>query len=366
MRLPERPSSGLCQICHSRKETQEVELPEPTAACPRCGWWYSVPDPAADPALAAAASESALDSWFQPGRLGRSAHGEFQSGPASGPGGWAQGPGPATVAHRRSRLSHLIRRQQRGRAVGVPVHSLELWSPDDPLPSPPEQADNLIAWIGDQQQSDYSKRVTIDLANAPAVAAWIGVPITRDDLGLIGWLAASQAGALLDLETGSDAIAVSLTLAGWAHHVALRRSASESRRAFMTMKFGDPQLNDVFDRCFKPAVARTGFTLGTVLEGQPAGQIDDQMRVGIRASRFMLADLTFGSQGAYWEAGFAEGLGRPVIYTCRKADWELQQTHFDTNHLVTIVWDPADLPDAARRLTATIRATLPGEAVVED
>jgi hypothetical protein len=316
--------------------------------------------------LAAVASETALDSWFQPGASGRSSRGALQPGPIGGPGGWAQGPGPVDVAHRRSRLSHLVRRQQRGRAVGVPVHSLELWSPDDPLPSPPEQADNLVAWVGDQQQADYSKRVTIDRANAPAVAAWIGVPITRDDLGAIGWLAGSLAGNLLDLATTSDAIAVSLTLAGWTHHVALRRSASESRRAFMTMKFGDPDLNDVFDRCFKPAVARAGFTLSTVLEGQPAGQIDDQMRVGIRMSRFMVADLSFGSHGAYWEAGFAEGLGRPVIYTCRKADWDLQMTHFDTNHLVTIVWDPADLPDAARRLTATIRATLPGEAATED
>ena len=183
---------------------------------------------------------------------------------------------------------------------------------------------------------------------------------------MIRWLASSLSRDLLALETEADQIAVSLTLAGWARYVALRQTASESRRAFMTMKFGDPQLNEVFDRCFKPAVARAGFTLSTVLEGQPAGQIDDQMRVGIRISRFMVADLSFGSHGAYWEAGFAEGLGRPVIYTCRKADWDLQKTHFDTNHLVTIVWDPADLADAARRLTATIRATLPGEATVED
>jgi nucleoside 2-deoxyribosyltransferase len=46
-------------------------------------------------------------------------------------------------------------------------------------------------------------------------------------------------------------------------------------------------------------------------------QIDDQMRVALRTSRFVVADLTRGNRGAYWEAGFAEGLGRPVIYTCR-------------------------------------------------
>ncbi len=64
-----------------------------------------------------------------------------------------------------------------------------------------------------------------------------------------------------------------------------------------------------------------------------------------------------------------ESLGTPgppsVIYTCREAEWDAQRSHFDTNHLNTIVWDPADLPDAAARLTAMIRATLPGEAKAE-
>ena len=40
------------------------------------------------------------------------------------------------------------------------------------------------------------------------------------------------------------------------------------------------------------------------------------MRVQIRASRFVICDLTHGNRGAYWEAGFAEGIGRPVIFVC--------------------------------------------------
>jgi len=77
-----------------------------------------------------------------------------------------------------------------------------------------------------------------------------------------------------------------------------------------------------------------------------------------------LADLTHHNKGAYWEAGFAEGLGKPVIYLCRKDVFEdkTQGTHFDTNHHLTVVWDPADLTDAAEKLKATIRATLPREA----
>jgi hypothetical protein len=59
-------------------------------------------------------------------------------------------------------------------------------------------------------------------------------------------------------------------------------------------------------------------------------------------------------------------LGRPVIYTCRKKEWGEGTAHFDTSHLNTIIWEPDKLEDAATRLTATIRATLPAEAKMTD
>lgn len=73
---------------------------------------------------------------------------------------------------------------------------------------------------------------------------------------------------------------------------------------------------------------------------------------------------TQGSYGAYWEAG--EGRGVPVIYRCEKTAWEKRKTHFDTNHMVTIIWDPTDLKKAENALAATIRATLRAEAKQTD
>jgi hypothetical protein len=37
------------------------------------------------------------------------------------------------------------------------------------------------------------------------------------------------------------------------------------------------------------------------------------------------------------------------------------KVHFDTNHHLTVIWDPENLQDAAT-VCATIRATLPAEA----
>jgi nucleoside 2-deoxyribosyltransferase len=149
---------------------------------------------------------------------------------------------------------------------------------------------------------------------------------------------------------------------GWLRYELLKKGHVLSRKALMAMKFGDSELDQVVESCFRPAVSRAGFTLYTIIEDQPAGLIDDQLRVALRTSRFILADLTHGNNGAYWEAGFAEGLGRPVIYTCRETDWGLRSSHFDTNHLVTIIWETANLHRAGARLTTTIRATLPAEA----
>ncbi len=127
----------------------------------------------------------------------------------------------------------------------------------------------------------------------------------------------------------------------------------------MAMKFGDDELNKMLEDVFKPSAKRAGFDLVKLTDVPKAGLIDDRMRVEIQASDFVVADLSHDNLGAYWEAGYAEGLGKPVIYTCEKSKFERTKTHFDTNHHLTILWDSASPSDAASELAATIRATLP-------
>ncbi len=100
--------------------------------------------------------------------------------------------------------------------------------------------------------------------------------------------------------------------------------------------------------------------------GRRAPLIDNQIRAALLSARFVISDLTQGSYGAYWEAGFAEGLGIPVIYTCEKTEWKENKTHFDTNHMATVIWDVADLKTAENALVAMIRATLRAEAKQTD
>lgn len=175
----------------------------------------------------------------------------------------------------------------------------------------------------------------------------------------------------------ADILAISnvgLTPAGWDHYASMLKDSKDSRVAFMAMKFNDPELDTVFASCFQPAAARAGYTLLRVDSNPEAGLIDDQMMVQIRRARFMIADLTHANKGAYWEAGFAEGLSRPVIYTCRadhfKEDTERdKRPHFDINHRQIVRWEdatPLALQKTGNQLTAIIRNTMPSEAKLED
>jgi nucleoside 2-deoxyribosyltransferase len=109
-------------------------------------------------------------------------------------------------------------------------------------------------------------------------------------------------------------------------------------------------------------VKETGFNLEKLNDRPEAGIIDNILRQRIRQVRFVICDLTHGNHGAYWEAGFAEGLGKPVIYTCKKAVFEGaegEKPHFDTNHHQTIVWSVDNLEKNAEELKATIRCSIP-------
>lgn len=158
--------------------------------------------------------------------------------------------------------------------------------------------------------------------------------------------------------------------AGWHRYTELTNSRTTNRFGFMAMNYGDAELDTIVRDHFAVEVRKTGFDLRRLDEGQGAGLIDDQLRVAIRTARFLVCDLTHGNRGAYWEAGFAEGLGRPVIYTCRRDIFQDRlhehHPHFDTKHMVTVPWDAADPVPAARRLKDTIRATLPAEARLTD
>lgn len=146
----------------------------------------------------------------------------------------------------------------------------------------------------------------------------------------------------------------------------LKKGKKATNKAFLALQF-DGALNEKRKKKLKKAVSQTGFILNTVDEEPKAGLIDDKIRLDIRNSRFVIADLTDGNKGAYWEAGFAEGMGKSVIYMCREDVFndEKKRPHFDVSHHQCITWSKDKFDEAMEKLKNTIRYTFP-DAIQED
>ncbi|MGE3508174.1 MAG: hypothetical protein AB7N65_04755 [Vicinamibacterales bacterium] len=88
--------------------------------------------------------------------------------------------------------------------------------------------------------------------------------------------------------------------------------------------------------------------------------IDDRIINGLRTAEVTVVDCTLGSNGAYFEAGYARALNRVLVFTCR-ADWfKAPGVHFDTKMFPYIVWtSPGDLRGKlALRLMNTVPSIL--------
>ena len=83
-------------------------------------------------------------------------------------------------------------------------------------------------------------------------------------------------------------------------------------------------------------------------------KICDRIIAEIRRCQFVVADVTGQNPGAYFEAGFAMALGRPVIWICREDE---EKIHFDTRQYPHIFWKtPEDLrQQLVSRISATIK-----------
>ncbi|MFD1157281.1 TIR domain-containing protein [Roseovarius aestuarii] len=150
-----------------------------------------------------------------------------------------------------------------------------------------------------------------------------------------------------------------LTISGWEEYEAALSGLRPGRHGFIAMKYHDADLEEFVRDVVKPATKNgIGFELIDLRDVARAGVIDNIMRQQIRDSAFVIADLTHDNLGAYWEAGYAEGLGKPVIYICEKEKFEDSKTHFDTNHCTTVIWQKNEAEKFEVELVATLRRSL--------
>lgn len=148
-----------------------------------------------------------------------------------------------------------------------------------------------------------------------------------------------------------------LTFEGREYIESLNEPNKNSKKIFMAFWFDEAkELQKIFDNIVKPAIDNGGFLAERVSSSttNPENKISDEIIGMIKSSRAVIADCTGNRTAVYYEAGFARGMKIPVIWTCRKSDFE--NICFDVSHDPFIVWDdPVDLADKiVKRLKAIL------------
>jgi len=175
---------------------------------------------------------------------------------------------------------------------------------------------------------------------------------------------ALKAEGLIDIvESTSQKQNLKLTLAGWSRFDQLTKSSADSDQVFVAMWF-HRDMDTIYTDGIAPAVEACGLRPYRVDRAAHTNRIDAEIITEIRRSRFLVAEVTGERGGVYYEAGFAQGLGLPVIWCCNQSyvahlpapsavapnmsepppcepvGW-MSRMHFDTRQFPHILWNKA-------------------------
>ncbi|MCK4880199.1 MAG: hypothetical protein KAS82_06055 [Bacteroidales bacterium] len=136
---------------------------------------------------------------------------------------------------------------------------------------------------------------------------------------------------------GPDGTDIKITYKGLEYVIGLQEEGAKSNNCFIAMWFDDSQKNK--RDAIKQTISKCGYKPLIIDEIHVDSDltINDAIIGKIRSSKFLVADFTKQRHGVYFEAGFALGMGKQVIYMCEKEDFE--DSHFDTNHYSHIVYE---------------------------
>ncbi|TKH76458.1 hypothetical protein FC686_18265 [Bacillus cereus] len=160
---------------------------------------------------------------------------------------------------------------------------------------------------------------------------------------------------LIEVQKSTDSpIYITVTVKGWNRIAELEKGrAVDTKQVFVAMWF-DSEMNSVYKNAIATAVKEAGYDPVRIDKIEHNNKIDDEIIAKIKQSKFVIADFTGHRGGVYFEAGYAMGLGKPVIWTCREND--LSNLHFDTRQYSHIVWK--DEMELKELLLNRIRATI--------
>ena len=135
----------------------------------------------------------------------------------------------------------------------------------------------------------------------------------------------------------------------------------------MASAFGYRDVDGIFNKGVKPVLRQFGITPQRVDKIEHNDDIDDRIFGLLNKADLCIADLTYARPSVYYEAGYAAGQGKPVIYIVRTDHFHRRaqtedpsdrlRVHFDLQMKNIIRWD-GSLSKFQTELTKRIRFVL--------
>jgi hypothetical protein len=198
-----------------------------------------------------------------------------------------------------------------------------------------ERADRLLRWLTTLSPYIGALARVIDGGNAQAIFAYSESLEGKEVRFLAKYL--DSCGWLDSYSVHTGGFDTTISAKGYARLAELDTKHINSSQAFVAMWF-DYGMTEAYDNGLAIGIRKAGYKPMRIDRKDHNNKIDDELIAEIRHSKFLVADFTQGENSArgsvYYEAGFAHGLGIPVIFTYKKGSEATN--HFDTrqyNHI---------------------------------
>ena len=154
----------------------------------------------------------------------------------------------------------------------------------------------------------------------------------------------------------SGGLTYRLTPAGWA---ALDAATSQKTGpiAVVTLSL-EKDADTLWNQGLSAGTQAAGYTAVRIDSKEHGNKINDEIVVALRHADCVVADLTGQNPLAYFEAGLAIGLGKPIFWTCEESEARDKKLFLETRQYLVTTWTRDKLDDFSRRLAQRIEATL--------
>lgn len=197
-----------------------------------------------------------------------------------------------------------------------------------------QKMDNLLLYLYNKQSFD-GQHLAIKESEKDF---YVLVNYFRNKEELIFYIKSLTIKGYIESRFTSSEINFNLTHEGLNKVLEIEEKGIDSKSCFIAMAFNEKTVE--IRGAIKKALRNTGYENPIIIDERHLESdktIPEAIFNEIRKAKFIIADFTLHRNGVYFESGYALGLGKQIIYTCKKDNFN--KAHFDIKQLQLVLYD---------------------------